>query len=150
MAASLARIGKMKTEIGIVNSKNISTHMISNRFLHGQNIPKRPGKLRDGSIPTNGSDMSLLLSMNSLSGTITDLTAAWISIILNLRNSHSGEDYLKRLSSVSVSEFLVGELMKRSSYLKLRSMRNRFRTAHLWMKSKFARKFLIESSNYMF
>jgi len=40
----------------------------------------------------------------------------------------SGEDCLKRLSWVSVSEFLVGELMKRSSYLKLRSVRNSFRT----------------------
>jgi hypothetical protein len=70
--------------------------------------------------------------MNSLSDTITDLTAAWISIILNLRNSRSGEDYLKKLSSVSVSEFLVGELMKHSSFLKLRSRRNSFRTVQIW------------------
>jgi hypothetical protein len=48
-------------------------------------------------------------------------------IILNQRNLHSRGDYTQRLSSVSTSEFLVGELMKRSSYLKLISMRNRFR-----------------------
>ena len=88
------------------------------------------GKLRNGLIPTNVSDMSLLLSMNSLSGTIIDLTEDLISILLNLRNLHSGEDYPKRLSLVSGSEFLVGELMKRSSYLKLKSMRNSFRTRH--------------------
>ena len=54
----------------------------------------------------------------------------WISIISNLRNSHSGEDYLKRLSSVSVSECLVGALMKHLSSLKHRSMRNYLRTVH--------------------
>jgi hypothetical protein len=73
--------------------------------------------------------MSLLLSMNSLPGIITDLTAAWISIIVDLRISCSGEDCLKRLSSVSESEFLAGELMIHSSSPKQKVMRNYFTTA---------------------
>ncbi|MDO9326748.1 MAG: hypothetical protein Q7T80_17500 [Methanoregula sp.] len=68
------------------------------------------------------------LSMNSLSDTITCIMAALISIISNLRNARIGVDYPKRPLPGSVSVFLVGELMKRSSYLKLKFMRNSFRT----------------------
>lgn len=84
---------------------------------------------------------------------ITDLTEALISIILNLRNLHSGEDYPKRLSLVLVSEFLVGELIKRSSYLKLKSMRNSFRTRQPYFRndiSKFPAVFeLVECDSHL-
>jgi hypothetical protein len=74
--------------------------------------------------------------MNLLSGTTTDHTAVWTSKIWNPLNWPSGEDYHKRLSWALASEFLVGELMKRSRYFKPRSMRNTFKTVHKRMTIK--------------
>ena len=65
-------------------------------------------------MPT-GSGMYLVLSLDSLSGSISDLTEIQTLNISNLLDARSGEAYLAELSSVSVSEFLIGELIKHSS-----------------------------------
>jgi hypothetical protein len=127
----------MKTVIRIVNSNNISEHMISDLFLHGENIPRQTGKLRNGLIYTNGSDVNLFLSMNSFSGTITTLTEVLISIILNLRTLHSGKDYpLIGYPWYLQQSFWVCDLMKSSSYLKQKSITNRIRTRQRVIISK--------------
>jgi hypothetical protein len=87
-------------------------------------------KSRNGLTPIVGSDTSSRLLTILSPGTMIDLMAVWISRIWNRRISHSGEDYLKRLSSVLVSEFLDGELMKNLRSYEQRSMRNTFGTEH--------------------
>lgn len=121
-------IALIRMEVGIVNSNNTSNQWVSDLSPQGSNILRPMEKSRNGLTPIVGSDTSSRLLTILSHGTMIDLMAVWISRIWNRRISHSGEDYRKRLSSVLVSEFLDGELMKHSRAYEQRSMRNTFGT----------------------
>ena len=98
--------------------------------------PQTKGKIEKWFDPYRRFRYEFAFLDNLSPGTMIDLMAIGISRIWNRRISHSGEDYLMRLFSVLVSEFLDGELMKNSRSYEQRSMRNTFGTVQTLEKIK--------------
>ncbi|WML66792.1 MAG: hypothetical protein METHP_00251 [Methanoregula sp. SKADARSKE-2] len=136
VAVNTVPIVLMRMEVGTVNSNNTSNQWVSDLSPQGPNIPRPMEKSRNGLTPIADSDTSSRLWTILSPGTMIDLMEIWISRIWNRRISHSGEDYLKRLSSLLVSEFLDGELMKDLRSYEQRSMRNTFGTVQTFVISR--------------
>jgi len=81
-------------------------------------------KLRNSSIPANGSDMSSCHSMNSFTGMTTVLMAVSTLKAWSLPELAFWRRLPQEAILGSGFRVLVGEMMKRSSYPEQRSMRN--------------------------